>query len=216
MGATLSKAIIFDFDGTLVDSEKTIRKCFQNITYELAPERIKFAKNILIGPPLRDTASEILGPRNQNQLDQFVRQFIQMHDDQVILHTQPYIGVHNLLKKLALMNIPMAIATNKRKAPTIKLIEHFEWASYFYTIQCSDTRLPTRNKDNMLKDIINTDNIFMNSFFVGDTVNDGLSANAHKLKFIRANYGYGQTQDWSKIDVVKSIESFSELEIILN
>ena len=66
------KSIIFDFDGTLVDSEKAIYECFQSITKRLAPERINYAKNILIGPPLRDTASEILGPENQNQLDKFV------------------------------------------------------------------------------------------------------------------------------------------------
>jgi phosphoglycolate phosphatase len=32
---------------------------------KLAPERMEYAKNILIGPPLRDTASEILGPEHQ-------------------------------------------------------------------------------------------------------------------------------------------------------
>jgi phosphoglycolate phosphatase len=61
----LSKAIIFDFDGTLVDSEKAIYECFKSITKRIAPERERYAKNILIGPPLRDTASEILGPENQ-------------------------------------------------------------------------------------------------------------------------------------------------------
>ena len=42
------KAIIFDFDGTLVDSEKAIYECFQSITKQLAPERMEYAKNILI------------------------------------------------------------------------------------------------------------------------------------------------------------------------
>ena len=54
---SLIKAIIFDFDGTLVDSEKAIYECFQSITKQLAPERMEYAKNILIGPPLRETAS---------------------------------------------------------------------------------------------------------------------------------------------------------------
>ena len=65
----MSKAIIFDFDGTLVDSEKAIYKCFQSITRHIAPERASYAKNILIGPPLRETASEILGPKRQGSLD---------------------------------------------------------------------------------------------------------------------------------------------------
>ena len=80
MGFCLTKAFIFDFDGTLVDSEQAIYQCFQSITKQLAPERIDYAKNILIGPPLRDTASEILGPDHQDSLDQFVQLFIGMHD----------------------------------------------------------------------------------------------------------------------------------------
>ena len=85
----MSKAIIFDFDGTLVDSEKAIYECFQSITKHFAPERESYAKNLFSGPPLRDTASEILGPKNQDLLDEFVRSFIEMHHEQVIHHTQP-------------------------------------------------------------------------------------------------------------------------------
>ena len=110
----MSKAIIFDFDGTLVDSEITIYKCFQTITNYLAPERIDYAKNILIGPPLRDTASEILGPNHQEQLDEFVRLFIEMHDEKAIKHTKSYPDVANVLLTLYKNNVLMAIATNKR------------------------------------------------------------------------------------------------------
>ncbi len=80
----MSNAIIFDFDGTLVDSERAIYECFQSITKHIAPERESFAKNILIGPPLRDTASEILGINHQNKLDKFVNLFIEMHDEKAI------------------------------------------------------------------------------------------------------------------------------------
>ena len=130
----MSKAFIFDFDGTLVDSEQAIYQCFQSITKQLAPERLEYAKNLLIGPPLRDTASEILGPENQDLLDEFVQSFITMHDEQVIRHTHPYPDVIQALKKLHTKNIPMALATNKRLAPTKKLIDHFGWNEYFLLI----------------------------------------------------------------------------------
>ena len=132
MGHSLSKAIIFDFDGTLVDSEITIYQCFQSITNYLAPERVDYAKNILIGPPLRDTASEILGPNHQEQLDEFVKLFIEMHDERAIKNTQPYPDVIETLEKLNSKKVFMAIATNKRHAPTIKLINHYNWQEYFY------------------------------------------------------------------------------------
>ena len=194
----MSKAIIFDFDGTLVDSEITIYQCFQSITNYLAPERIANAKNILIGPPLRDTASEILGQNQQEQLDEFVKLFIEMHDDHAIKNTQPYPDVIETLEKLHSKKIFMAIATNKRHTPTIKLINHYNWQDYFITIECSDDKSFIRNKDEMIQDILNKDKNFYKAFFIGDTVNDGLSANLSDLSFIKADYGYGRNQDCQK------------------
>ena len=206
----MNKAIIFDFDGTLVDSEITIYECFQSITNYLAPERIDYAKNILIGPPLRDTASEILGPNHQDQLDEFVKLFIEMHDEHVIKYTQPYPNVIETLKMLNEKKVFMAIATNKRHAPTIKLINHYNWQDYFISIECSDDKSFIRNKDEMIQDILNKDKNFNKAFFIGDTVNDGLSANLSELLFIKAQYGYGKDQDWSKVNVKKVILNFAE------
>lgn len=210
MGDSLNKAIIFDFDGTLVDSEITIYQCFQSITNYLAPERIDYAKNILIGPPLRDTASEILGPNYQAQLDEFVKLFIEMHDEHAIKNTQPYPGVIETLKDLSSKGISMAVATNKRYVPTIKLINHFEWHKYFTSIECSDSHKKIRNKDEMIQEILKNNN-FTEAYFVGDTVNDGLSANLNQLTFILARYGYGRDQDWSKVKIHNEIQQFSKV-----
>ena len=207
----MTSAFIFDFDGTLVDSEQAIYQCFQKITKQLAPGRLEYAKNILIGPPLRDTASEILGPDHQDSLDKFVQLFITMHDEQVIQHTQPYPDVIQVLKQLNNKNIPMALATNKRLAPTQKMLDHFGWNDYFSFIECSDSQNEMRNKDAMIQNIINQNESFYGSYFIGDTVNDGLSANLNDLPFIKASYGYGLNQDWSKIKIFKSITAISEL-----
>ena len=138
-----------------------------------------------------------------------------MHDEQVILHTQPYPDVIQLLKKLHTKNILMAVATNKRLAPTKKLIDHFSWSEYFSFIECCDSQSLMRNKDEMTQDIINLNSSFKGSFFVGDTVNDGVSANLNQLPFIKAYYGYGRDQDWSKVNVSKEIHQFIEiLELI--
>ena len=211
LGKSLSKAIIFDFDGTLVDSEKAIYECFQSITKLIAPERRNFAKNILIGPPLRETASEILGPKNQDQLNKFVNLFIEMHDEKAIKHTKPYPDVINVLHALNKDNVIMAIATNKRQIPSIKLIDHFGWKDYFKFIECSDSQKQIRNKDQMIQDIINQDKSFCEAYFIGDTVNDGLSANLSQLPFIKACYGYGGNQDWSNVSIIKKIDNLHEI-----
>ena len=110
----------------------------------------------------------------------------------------------------------MAIATNKRLSPTKTLLSHFGWEKYFNYIECSDSLTLIRNKDKLIRDIVSKNEQFKNGYFVGDTINDGLSANLNQLKFIRAYYGYGRKQDWSMIEIEQSIEMFSDLDKIVN
>jgi len=63
----------------------------------------------------------------------------------------------------------------------------------------------------MIKDIKSSSNRFKNAYFVGDTVNDGFSANLNNLRFIKVNYGYGQEQDWSSVKIFKEIERINDL-----
>jgi len=211
MGSRLSTAFIFDFDGTLVNSEQAIYQCFHNITKKIAPDRIEYVKNIIIGPPLRETASEILGQEFEYLLDEFVKLFIKFHDNQVIQHTQPYPNVTNVLKKLEAKKIPMAIATNKREAPTKILIDHLRWKNYFHLVKCSDSSNEIISKKQMIYQIKSFNNNFEDAFYVGDTVNDGISANQNGLSFIKANYGYGQMQDWKNIKIYKEINNIEEI-----
>jgi len=207
----MSKAWIFDFDGTLVHSEAAITQCFQSITQKLAPQRLDVAKKVLIGPPLRQTVAEILGDPKHPLIDEFISAFIQMHDDDVLNHTTPYPSAHETLTDLYNQGHKMAIATNKRLAPTIKILRHLHWEQFFTSVECSDSEAVMRDKPQMIEGIIQKDNDFKGAYFVGDTVGDGLSANISHVPFIKASYGYGQAQDWSGVTVLQTINSLDEL-----
>ena len=210
----MSKAWIFDFDGTLVHSEAAITQCFESITKKLAPHRLDVAKNVLIGPPLRQTIAEILGSPEHPLTDEFVSAFIQMHDDDVLNHTTPYPTAHETLTSLHQRGDKMAIATNKRLAPTIKILQHFNWEKFFIFMKCSDSEEVIRDKQQMIEGIIQKDSDFKNAFFVGDTINDGISSNNCGLLFVKASYGYGKKQNWSNVNIYKTIKSIKCLKEI--
>ena len=207
----MSKAWIFDFDGTLVHSEAAITQCFESITKKLAPHRLEVAKNVLIGPPLRQTVAEILGDPEHPLIDEFVTAFISMHDDDVLHHTTAYPSVNETLASLHQQGDKIAIATNKRLAPTIKILQHLHWDPFFLFVECSDSEGVMRDKPQMIQAIQKKNTDFKDAFFVGDTVGDGLSANKNHMPFIKASYGYGQTQDWSGVTVFQSIDTLDEL-----
>ena len=207
----MTKTWIFDFDGTLVHSEAVITRCFQRITKKLAPHRLDVAKQVLIGPPLRQTVAEILGAPDHPLIDEFVSAFIQMHDDDVVHHTMPYPTADETLASLHQRGQKMAIATNKRLAPTTKILQHFHWDQFFLFVECSDSEAVMRDKHQMIKAIAEKDSDFEGSYFIGDTVGDGLSANSSHTPFIKASYGYGQAQDWSSVTISQTINGIDEL-----
>lgn len=202
---------IFDFDGTLVDSEKHVRETFLKITKEISPEREDYAVKVLIGPPLEETAKEILGESNIKFLKKFTTNFIKMHDDEILNNTKPYCNSHQILSKLFKMGHKIAIATNKRKAPTIKMINHLGWNKFFLNIECSDSEIKARNKSEMIEDLFIKDIDFKKAFFVGDTLGDAKAAANNNLRFIKANYGYGSNQDWSSFKIHKELKKIEDL-----
>jgi len=212
----MPKAWIFDFDGTLVDSEALIAKCFQRITKKLAPHRLDVAKKVLIGPPLLQTIAKILGDPEHPLIDEFASAFIRMHDDDVLQHTTAYPLVHETLASLHQQGDKLAIATNKRLAPTIKILNHLHWGKFFLFVECSDSEEVIRDKHQMIKTIVEKNSSFKDAYFVGDTVGDGLSANNSDMPFIKASYGYGKNEDWSKIKTNHTIENMIDLLKISN
>ena len=208
----MSKYWIFDFDGTLVDSENPIKKCYVKVTKKLAPSRLKIAKEILIGPTLQDTTKLILGSKNLNQYENFLTLFKKEYDENLLLGTKPFLGVTKTLQHLIERGDKLAIATNKRQEATLKLINYYGWNEYFQWVGCANEKIEEiKNKNKLVTFYIKNNPQFSDAYFVGDTENDGSAAMHNKLKFIKVEYGYGQKQKWIDFDIYSSINNFNEL-----
>jgi len=206
---------IFDFDGTLVDSEVAIRKCYLQVTAELIPERLDYVKNILIGPTLEETTKLIITKENLHLKEKFFIKFQKEYDEKIVLETPIFPGVDDVIKLLKKNGDSLSILTNKRSYPTQKLIQYYQWNDLFEWVACTDDYSEAKNKTEILKiKNINQKN-YEEIFLVGDTVGDAIAAKNHQIKFIKAVYGYGKQQNWENISIYKSIDSFNELKTFL-
>jgi phosphoglycolate phosphatase len=190
---SLISSIIFDLDGTLIDSATSILECFQlalkNNGYGTA---LKFERS-LIGPPLRDALKGLTKELDDEKLDNLVEQFKFEYDGGVCNLAKPYFGIQQLLIDLKLANKNIFIVTNKRLYPTKKIISNLKWDGLFertYTIDYPSVEF--KKKSQVINQLLNDCMLEKSSTcYVGDRAGDYDAAHQNGLSFIHAAWGYG-------------------------
>lgn len=187
------QALIFDLDGTLIDSSPSILECFRRVLEEANLQPVVPLDNSLIGPPLRRTLKNLTGLLDGDALEMLVDDFRENYDSEGYMGTRVYPGVEDLLSKLASNGILMAIATNKRQTPTLKILEHFGWGKYFHFVGTLDNLSnPHTDKASLIKSILaDTKADAKTVYYIGDKREDGEAAAANGIPFIAAGWGYG-------------------------
>jgi len=187
------QTVIFDLDGTLIDSSPSILECFKRVLEEANLQPVVPLDNSMIGPPLRRTLENLTGLPDGDALERLAANFRSIYDMEGYTATRVYSGVEDLLSKLASHEIPMAIATNKRRTPTLKILEHLGWEQYFRIVGTLDTPLiPHADKGALIGWVV--DEIRADagtSLYLGDKREDGEAAAANGMPFIAAGWGYG-------------------------
>lgn len=188
------QAVIFDLDGTLIDSSPSILKCFGNILNEVGLQPLVPLNHTLIGPPLRQTLINLTGRSENALLDQLVDNFKECYDTEGYKSTLAYNGIESMLESLQEYGIPLAIATNKRRIPTIKILEHLGWEKYFRIVGTLDTPTPPHaDKAALIRFLLNEIGVSgESSLYVGDKWEDGEAAAANNMVFWAAGWGYGE------------------------
>lgn len=122
--------------------------------------------------------------------------FSRIHDAEGYKTTHVYDGVEELLASLANKQVPMVIANNKRKVPTLKILKFLGWESYFREIGTLDsTTPPYPDKAVLIRRLLYEMGVTAaTSIYIGDTRKDGEAAEANQMQFIAVGWGYGEWQ----------------------
>jgi phosphoglycolate phosphatase len=184
--------VIFDLDGTLIDSAPSILACF---AATLAAQGIKPTVPLteaLIGPPLRETLSKLSGVRDEVQLGTMIEEFKQHYDVTGYKATVTFAGIDSMLNDLHDAGFRLHIATNKRLRPTRLILGHLGWATLFGAVYASDSRTPSfSSKSEMLSVLIESEGLSPDqAIYVGDRSDDWKAATDNTLGFIAAVWGY--------------------------
>lgn len=189
------KGVVFDFDGTIVDSEMGIANAFKTALKSKGIEEDVQVIKKLIGPPLSRTiiTKYHLSEDDGAEAMEIHRKYYKEHG---IYESKLFNNVANMLDTLKSMGIVMMIATNKPENLTLPQIEHFNIGCYFHEIIGNNDTQTRGSKADFIalatKDLhLDKSEILM----VGDRYNDIEAGKEASLDTVGVTYGYGSLDE---------------------
>ena len=203
------KCVIFDLDGTLINSGPDL---LNSLNYVLTQNNLnRIDKNVignLVGggaeAMIRKGYTHLNAILDEKKIPSLVNLFIDHYYKNCTRETTLYDGVLDILKFLNEKTY-ICLCTNKKQFLAEKILEEFEVNNFFNYILGSDGKTPLKPEIEMPKKCLDKFQLLADQVvFVGDSENDILPAKRLGMFSVHVTYGYGKLQEKFKADLVIS------------
>lgn len=213
--------IIFDFDGTLFDSQKGILKA---VRYALDYFKIETPDDDVlksfIGPPLTLSFQKNF-KLSDNDVKTAILKLREYYGDKGIFESQPYEGIKDLLEALQ-EKYNVAIATAKPTIYTQQILEKNGYHPFFKSVRGSSLKGDLFPKEKTIGEVLEDFRISeydtekkSKTLMIGDTIYDIKGAHHHHIKSVAVNYGFGKKADLIDSKPSYLVETVEELSNII-
>ena len=182
------RAVIFDFDGTLLDTFPAIAVGFNAALSPIFDRTYSDAEVIShFGPPDEGMIANMLANHSREQYDAAIERYFAAFElaDRPI---QPFPGIVELLDGLAAREIPLGIMTGKGRRAAEITLQRLGWHARFGTIVTGDDALAKPAPDGPLLAARELNIAPENCVFVGDSPADVGAANAASMQAVVAGW----------------------------
>jgi len=209
----MHRLLIFDLDGTLIDSKKDIAVSLNHaLQAEGFPTLSDQVIQDLVGRGARRLVKEAIGNPTDEQLGKVFLTFWNHYHEHCLDHTDLYPGVRELLERHR--DLPMAVVTNKPELFSKKILEALDINRYFRWLIAGDT-LATQKPDPkvfepILKDLAGP----VHAIIVGDSDVDINCGKAAGFKTCAVTYGFrtrAELEEYEPDFMIDRLEELSEL-----
>ena len=187
------KLIIFDFDGTLVDSRSLILESHRIVFSEFRlPLPLPTHSLALVGKTLDVILAQLAGPEAP------IRDMVKAYDlllpilrADASFAEKPFDGIVDLLRELSSTpNVVLGMATGHTSVTIAPALAALRWSDFFRTIQAADMA-PSKPHPAMLLQALEATNVGPeDALFVGDTTYDMEMAQAANVRSMGVSWGY--------------------------
>lgn len=185
------KNVIFDLDGTLLDTTEgvieSVKYTARRLAYPMLPseELLKF-----IGPPIQQSFMTYYGA-DREQAQEAATIFRLHYKIDTLLKAVPYDGIYELCNILKKNNIRMAVATYKREDYALTLLQYFHFEQYCNPMHGADHYNKLKKEDIVQMCMKEMGGNIEDTILIGDTSSDALAAEKVGIPFIAVLYGFG-------------------------
>jgi phosphoglycolate phosphatase len=211
--------LIFDLDGTLIDSAPDMHRAVNLMLAGLGCGPLSLPEiRTMVGDGAAALIARALAARQCVNTDpgKALAEFLEHYEAEPTAFTRTFPGVPETLERLQAAGLALAICTNKPTRLTEMIIERLGVSHYFTRVVAGDS-MPYRKPDpRALMEVVNG---FSTStaatIMVGDSEVDAATAHAANVPFVLMTYGYHR----GPIDAISSIatlDHFGELATLLH
>ena len=201
------KLIIFDMDGTLVNSSLTIANAInhvrKNLGFEpMAQEHIlRLVNDHTINPAQTFYHAKAFDADHEKWFSEY---YTKNHENELVL----YDGITELLGSLKAKGHALAVATNAYRGSTIESLTHLAVYEHFDAIACYDDVAQGKPHPDMLHKILDElGHSRHDTLFIGDGPRDEMASKRAQIEYIMV--------DWGFTEHAEAVRSVDELHTLL-
>ena len=209
------KYILFDLDGTLLDSgEGIINGLKHALKLHGIDEQNMAVLRSFVGPPLIAHMMEVYNLTEQ-QCKDIVVDFRKYYEPKGVFENRVYDGIPQLLAQLRQMGRRIMVATSKPEFLAYKILEQRGLKNSFDFIGGSVMDLKRTTKAEVIQYVLEENSISAGNsaelVMVGDTKYDIIGAKAFGIRSIGVTYGYGSRQELEEAGADYIVDSPQEV-----
>lgn len=190
----MTKLLIFDLDGTLVDSRRDIADAANELLVECGAAPLP---ELTIGRMVGDGAATLVarafGAAGLTLVDDALPRFLKCYERRLVAHTRPYADMPAVLASLK-RNYTLGVLTNKPLDPTRRILDALDLTQYFAAELVLGGDGPHARKPDpagLLTLVARAQSVPVDTCLVGDSIIDWQTAHSAGARACVARYGFG-------------------------
>ncbi len=204
--------VIFDLDGTLVDTSEDITVSLNAALAPIGLGPLSIEETVsLVGEGLNRLVEKVLKPHDMMKYhSNVVETFLEHYGAHLSDRSRPYPGVKGTLQVLSDAGITMAVLSNKRESFSARLLENLGLLEYFLFVAGADTVPEKKPSPRAVEYALQkAGKRAADSLMVGDSNYDIMAARGAGVLTVAAAWGFRPRETLSDADFL--IENMSDL-----